>query len=281
MDWTSFEVSGLAGTVAGDGDLLALVLHGGPGISDYTEGLADEILVGGDGALRVARYQQRGQAPSTLEGPLTVAQQVADALTVMNHFNAPTALIAGHSWGGHLAMHVAANAPERVAALLLVDSLGAIGDGGAGTMGAVIGARIGEEGVAAIAALAEEDLEPIEAERREFELMWPGYFRDPATAPPMPPIDVSPTVYASVMPDALAMLEAGVLEQALPYVTAPATHIIGAHSPIDPEANKRTAALMPNAVVEVLDTGHFVWIEQPGAIIESTRRLLAAMRRSI
>ena len=273
-----FDASGLVGSSCGDGELLALVLHGGPGLSDYTQDMAEEVLHGGDGKLRVARYQQRGQAPSTLDGPLTVAQQVADALSVMDHFEADTALVAGHSWGGHLAMHIAAAAPERVNALLLVDSLGAIGDGGSGTMGRVISERIGESGAAAMAALAvEQGLAPGEAARRHLGLMWPGYFRDPEQAPPMPPIEVSAAVNESVMADASALLAAGMLEHALPSIAVPAVHVIAAFSPIDPEANRRTAALMPNAIVEVLDTGHFVWMEQPGALVACTRRLLSAV----
>src|SRR4030088_2036434 len=39
--------TGIRGSVKGDGPTTALVLHGGPGLSDYTEGLAEEGLRGG------------------------------------------------------------------------------------------------------------------------------------------------------------------------------------------------------------------------------------------
>ncbi len=39
----------------------------------------------------------------------------------------------GHSWGGYLAMQLAARAPGRVNALVLADTLGAMGDGELGT----------------------------------------------------------------------------------------------------------------------------------------------------
>ena len=90
-DWQEFEAAGTVGWHKGTGPLLTLVLHGGPGLSEYTADLCEEIIAGGDGALRVVRYQQRGAPPSTTDGPITVAQLVADTITVLDHFNAPSA----------------------------------------------------------------------------------------------------------------------------------------------------------------------------------------------
>jgi pimeloyl-ACP methyl ester carboxylesterase len=280
MTWTAFDVptAGVAGHVRGDGDQLAVVLHGGPGLTDYTQGCADEVYDGGDGQLRVARYQQRGQAPSSTEGPLTVAQLVEDLVAVIDHFGADRAIVVGHSWGGHLAMHAAVAAPERVAGLLLIDSLGAVGDGGAGTMPAVIGSRISAAAIAEIGALPTSDVPEGERGKVQLGLMWPGYFADPASAPPMPAdIGYDVPVGGAIMSDAEAMLVSGELERKLAGVTVPSLHVIGRHSPIEPAANEKTAAVMPGAIVELLDTGHFPWIEQPGSITAATRRLLAAI----
>lgn len=273
-DWREFETGGTVGWQKGDGPRLALVLHGGPGLSDYTAELCEEVLAGGDGQLRVARYQQRGAPPSSLDGPITVAQLVADAIDVCDHLQAPTALLVGHSWGGHLAMHIAVAHPERAEGLLLVDSLGAVGDGGTGTMAAVIADRIGDDAHVALAALAEQDdLDDDARGVRELRLVWPGYFKDPASAPPMPPMTAHAAAGA-VMEDATRLLEAGFLEAALPTLDVPSLHLIGAHSPIEPAANERTAALMRRSIVEVHDTGHFAWLEEPGSIESATRRLL-------
>lgn len=277
MTWTAFEVvsSGLVGAYRGKGELLALVLHGGPGLSDYTESLADEIFEGGDGRLRVARYQQRGQSPSTTDGPLTVAQFVADVIAVLDYFDAGSALIAGHSWGAHLAMHAAVAHPERVAGLLLLDALGAVGDGGAGNMGAVIGSRIGDEAVAKFSALGSSGMSPAEQGNEQLRLMWPGYFSDASTAPPMPPIEMSIEVNAALMSEASKLLADGYLEGALPSVHTPSLHQVGRYSPIEPAATEATVALMPCAILEIIDTGHFAWLEQPGVVTAATRRLLA------
>jgi pimeloyl-ACP methyl ester carboxylesterase len=57
----------LRGWIAGDGPPV-LLLHGGPGYSgEYLEQLGAELR----GGVRIAAFQQRGLAPSTLEGPFT------------------------------------------------------------------------------------------------------------------------------------------------------------------------------------------------------------------
>jgi pimeloyl-ACP methyl ester carboxylesterase len=79
-----------------------LILHGGPGLSDYTAPLAAEL----HDAFRVIRYQQRGVAPSTAAGPFGIDRHVADAIAVLDAAGAGRAYVIGHSWGGHLAMHL-------------------------------------------------------------------------------------------------------------------------------------------------------------------------------
>lgn len=275
--WQEFEANGTIGWRKGEGASLALVLHGGPGLTEYTVDLCEEVLAGGDGSLRVARYQQRGVPPSSTDGPFTVAKLVTDAICVLDHLDASDALVVGHSWGGHLAMHIAAAHPERVAGLLLLDSLAAVGDGGTGTMPAVIDGRISADARAARQALAvQEGLSDDERGTRELGLIWRGYFKDPDQAPPMPPISTH-QLGGAVMDDAMRLLAEGALEAALPTLEVPSLHLVGAHSPIEPAANERTAALMPGSIVEVHDVGHFAWLEEPGSVAAATRRLLAAV----
>ena len=69
-------------TVEGDGPAL-LCLHGGPGFPDYLTGLGDETV-----GWRRITYTQRGLPPSTLDGPFTVAQHVADAVAVLDGLGA-------------------------------------------------------------------------------------------------------------------------------------------------------------------------------------------------
>src|SRR5215510_4653823 len=115
----------ISGLRAGEGPPV-LLLHGGPGMSfDYLCDLADELAEEND----VAWYQQRGQPPSAVEGPHNVATDVDDARRVLDALGWDKAYVVGHSWGGHLALHVAEAMPDRLHGVLCVDPLGAVGDG--------------------------------------------------------------------------------------------------------------------------------------------------------
>ena len=87
-----------------------LLLHGGPGLSDYTEPLAAELEDG----YTVTRFQQRGVAPSTTEGPFNVETHMADAIAIMDGAGIDKAYLLGHSWGGHLALHLAVAHQDRL-----------------------------------------------------------------------------------------------------------------------------------------------------------------------
>ena len=102
----------------------AFVLHGGPGLPDYMAGCAAEL---GD-LFSTIRYTQRGTPPSTAGPPCSVETHVADALAVLDALEVERAWLVGHSWGGHLALHLAVAHPNRVEAVVCVDTLGASND---------------------------------------------------------------------------------------------------------------------------------------------------------
>jgi pimeloyl-ACP methyl ester carboxylesterase len=173
---------GITGRVAGDGPPV-LVLPGVPGLSDYTESLAGEL---GD-AFRVIRYQQRGLAPSTASGPFDVGQHVADAIAVLDTAGAGRAYVVGHSWGGHLAMHLAVRHPGRVLGLVVAGPLGAVPDGGASEMGEKLAERIPPELAARARELDERAMageSTAEDALESLAIVWPGYFSSPQAAPP-------------------------------------------------------------------------------------------------
>ena len=84
------------------------------------EAVADELQDG----YRVASFQQRGLAPSTLDGPFTISQAIEDVVAVLDALRWSRALLVGHSWGGHLAFRVAAEYGERLLGMLAVEPLG-------------------------------------------------------------------------------------------------------------------------------------------------------------
>jgi pimeloyl-ACP methyl ester carboxylesterase len=266
----------IAGLRAGDGPPV-LLLHGGPGIGfDYLRDLADELAEEND----VAWYQQRGQAPSAEGGPYTVATDVDDARRVLDALGWQQAYVVGHSWGGHLALHVAGAIPERLLGVLSVDPLGAVGDGRWPEFDQEILRRTPEEVRDRAREIDElqtagqaDDALALEGMR----LVWPAYFADPERAPPMPELRIATERGAAMVQSILAELP--VLEARLPLVRVPVGFVHGARSPMPIEASTDAAGRIPGAWIEVVDgAGHFVWVEAPGAVRAALRRLTAGRR---
>lgn len=262
----------LSGWVDGDGPKVVL-LHGGPGLSaDYLDELATELLPD----YRVALYQQRGLAPSTVEGPFTVGAAVKDVGSVLDALGWETAYVVGHSWGGHLALHVAVRMPQRLSGVLAIDPVGGVGDGGLASFESAMLARTPEKNRARAHELDELALrgEGTAADAEEsFALVWPAYFADPASAPPVPPLRLSVAAYAGgyeSMVEELPPLEASLSGIAIPF-----GFLVGAASPMPVDlAARPTAERMPHAWIhEVPDAGHFPWIESPGVVRGALDRL--------
>jgi pimeloyl-ACP methyl ester carboxylesterase len=277
VEWTDFTTNDqgplIAGGRAGSGPPV-LLIHGGPGLGfEYLRELADELAEEND----VAWYQQRGQEPSAVGGPYTVAADVEDARRVLDALGWQRAYVVGHSWGGHLALHVAEAMPERLLGVLAVDPLGSIGDGRWPEFDEAMFRRTPE----AVRHRARELDELSTAGEIDDELaleglrlVWPAYFADPDSAPPMPELRVSTARSAEMVPSILAELPA--LEAGLPQVRVPVGFVHGSRSPMPLGASTDAAERIPGAWVEVVEgAGHFIWVEAPGAVRVSLRRLTA------
>ena len=278
MAWTEFTTHDdgplIAGRRAGSGPPV-LLLHGGPGLGfDYLRDLADELAEEND----VAWYQQRGLEPSAVEGRYTVAADVGDARRVLDALGWQRAYVVGHSWGGHLALHVAEAMPERLLGVLAVDPLGSVGDGRWPEFDEEIFRRTPE----AVRARARELDELSMAGKADDELalegmrlVWPAYFADPERAPPMPELRMASERSAEMVPSIQAELPA--LEAGLPGIRVPVGFVHGSQSPMPLGASTDGVERIPGAWLEVVDgAGHFVWVEAPGAVRNSLRRLTAA-----
>jgi pimeloyl-ACP methyl ester carboxylesterase len=107
----------LAVHTAGSGQPL-LLLHGFPldhGMWARQEPLAEQ--------LRLIVPDQRGFGGSTGPGPESIEQLADDAVALLDALHvAGPAVVCGLSMGGYVAQHVAARHPDRVAALILVDT---------------------------------------------------------------------------------------------------------------------------------------------------------------
>jgi pimeloyl-ACP methyl ester carboxylesterase len=250
-----------------------LLLQGGPGLDYvYLDGLAAEL----EPEFRVASYQQRGLEPSTLDGPFTIAQAIEDVLAVLDGLGWERALVVGHSWGGHLALRVAAAHPGRLLAALAVDPIGLVGDGGMAAFEAELisrtpkGARERahalDERAMAGEGTAEESLESL-------RLLWPYYFADPSRAPEMPPLQMSVAAYSGVIGQISVGTDAVAAELAKGDVRYGI--IAGAASPIPwGQAAQLTVELSSHAFLDLVpEAGHLIWLEAPGRVLAALRRL--------
>lgn len=246
-----------------------LLLHGGPGMTDYMDDLLGEELDG----WRTISYQQRGLAPSATDGPFTVERHVADAIAVLDAVGVDRVIVLGHSWGGHLALQIAAAHPERVAGLVSVDGFGAAGeDGGVTALAQGLAERLPEESMAAYAEIGQRmTTDPTDEDAlASLRLLWPSYFADPADMLPFPPsLRVSVPGNGETLGSAMESLANGFADR-LKSVTVPAVFLLGERSPMPVSQGEQTAALLPNATVRVVPgAGHLVWHEVPGSVAEA------------
>lgn len=261
----------IVGTIRGAGPPL-LFLHGGPAISDYVQIVSAELE-----GYRTVSYQQRGLAPSATVGPFTVERHVADAVAVLETVGVGPVVVVGHSWGGHLAFHLALARPDLVTGVVSVDPLGAVGDGGAADMGQNLGSRLlpsaVEEYSHVAARMAETD--PSDADMlTSLTLLWPGYFADPASAPPIPDfMRASAGGYLATFASVGEHLAAGFGEK-LRDLRVPVVFVLGERSPMPVSGNEQTAALLPVSEIQVVSgAGHMPWHEQPGCVRAALARL--------
>ena len=272
IEETAFELPVAGGEIVGHrggSGAPALVLHGGPGLPDYMAGCAAELA----GLFSTIRYAQRGVPPTTVGPPYSVDTHVADAVAVLDGLGIERAWATGHSWGGHLALHLAVAHPERVEGVVCVCPLGA--------------------SLEVLVEFKENLLRPLPPERRawlaevearedagtatkeeslaSFEAIWPSYFADPAGAPPFP-FDAFGDGNAETFASIGEHVERRTLEDGLPAVRVRTLFVHGARDPLPARASTDTAAVMPNAEVVLLGgCGHFPWLEQPGEL----RRVVA------
>jgi pimeloyl-ACP methyl ester carboxylesterase len=276
--WTDFTThddgAPIGGRTAGDGPPV-LLLHGGPGLGfEYLAALADELAQEN----AVVWYQQRGLAPSAAEGPYSVPTDVGDARRVLDAVGWEQAYVVGHSWGGQLALHVAEALPERLLGALAVDPLGSVGDGRWPEFDEEIYRRTPEDvrdRARELDGLATEGTATDELALEAMRLVWPAYFADPEHAPPMPQLRMASERSAEMGRSIVEHLPA--LEEGLSQIRVPVGFVHGSKSPMPVAASADAAARIPGAWVDVVDgAGHFVWVEAPGAVLASLRRLTAA-----
>lgn len=93
-----------------------LALHGVTGHSARWKVIADALP-----ELRILAVDLRGHGRSTWSPPWGIEQHVTDALAVLDAAGWARAAVLGHSFGAAIALHLARTAPDRVERLALLD----------------------------------------------------------------------------------------------------------------------------------------------------------------
>jgi proline iminopeptidase len=279
MSETPFEIAIGGGTVYGHfggTGIPALLLHGGPGLPDYMEGCAAELA----NLFTTIRYTQRGTLPSTVGGPYTVETHMADALAILDLFGQEKAWAVGHSWGGHLALHLAVAHPHRLYGIVCIDPLGASAKELPAYREALL-ARLGPEERTRVEEIEEHSDAGEVAEEEALEqsrILWPVKFADRETAPPHPFEHIGVECNADTIASIMEHFDKRTLRKGLPAVAMPALFAHGIQDPLPIRASLATAKLIPGArVARIPSCGHFPWLERPGFLNRSLRGLIATL----
>ena len=269
-----------------------VLLHGFPDDVRAWDGVTGPLAAGG---CRVLVPYLRGYGPTRFLDPAAprMAQQAAigqDLLDFMDALGLPRATLAGYDWGGRAACIAAILAPARVRALVTI--------GGYNVQNTLAPPR---------PAAAEDERGywyqwyfntergrlGLETNRRELcRLLWrdwsPGWRFDDATfertAESFDNPDFVPVVihsYRHRHGNAPGDPRFDAIERRLaerPRIEVPSVILHGRDDGVDrPRRSERHPALFPDGTERrvVPDAGHFLPREQPGAVVEALRSLLA------
>lgn len=256
-----------------DADDTLLLMHGGPGVASHYL-LGFEQLA--SPSRRVVRLDQRGVGGSAPppNDDFDLARILEDVEAVRAAVGAAEVTFVGHSWGGLVGMHYAIEHPERVRALLLLDTLPAT----AARLRAGFSAR-----QARITQMQEDGVIAAQIPSSTTDLcgwvqaIMPVYFADPTFVPPPELADNACVQTAARLTwdqnvDDNYDLAADLAARAMPVgVIWGEGDFFAAQQPATAEAFEPDASTR-----EIPAAGHFPWMEAPDPAFEAVREFLDA-----
>jgi proline iminopeptidase len=265
-------------STAGGPDAPPLVLlHGGPGLWDYLEPVADLAA----GSFRTHRYDQRGCGRSSPSADCTMDRWVADLDELRAHLGHDRWSVFGHSFGATLGLRYAATHPDRVAGLVYCSGVGigwpahkaAFHDRARARRSPGEQARLDELG--AIDRTWDEEVE-------WRKLSWRPDFVDPvdadrfAAAASAPRLPVNLACSRALNDE----MNAWTVAEERAWCARVRTEVLVAHGTADPRpvdgVRDLVDALPTVAFTEIEGAGHHPWAERPDAV----RALLDRLSRA-
>jgi len=202
-----------------------------------------------------------------------------DALAVLDASAIDRAWAIGHSWGGHLALHLLVAYPQRLLGVLCIDPLGADPSVFA-AQDRNLRRGLTEKQTARIDEVERRRRagEVTEAELVErFALIWPRFFADGQPSIP-PPTRVGVQASIETNRSLSTHFERGTPVLGLPRARLPVLFVHGEDDPVPVMSTIITSGLIREAHVRTIPAcGHFPWLEQPEAFRGAVEELLVGV----
>jgi proline iminopeptidase len=274
-EWVNVRGGRLYTTSSGRG-VPVVVCHGGPGSYDYLGAVA-ELL---DGVAEVHRFDQRGGGRSQAGGPWELAALVGDMEVLRRHWRHERWVVAGHSWGAHLALFYALAHPGRTLGVVFLNGTG-VRWGWGSERRANRMPRLTPRERAEVERLERELAagadEPARSRLRD--LLWLTDFADRRNAMRSPRFADYPTdasVVSALERDWQRALDG--IDEKLSALTVPALVLHGEADPIGERGPRELARLLPQGRFVLLGgVGHVPWLEQADGLRHHLREFVAEL----
>ena len=256
-----------------------VILSGGPGLEvDYMLPVA-QLFPRHRRILLEQRGTGRSSPPRVAAEDMTLSVAVADVEALRVHLGQERLLLAGHSWGGMLAMAYAAAYPDRVDRLILIDTGGPTLEF-APWFNDNIRARLRPEDVAAEKYWTDAAAHGVAPDKVALETMravTPAYFYDRERglkfAASMPDGSVHDAEGTMLFADLQKSYD---LRDGLRRLRRPVLIIHGHQDPMgDKTAEDVHALIAGSELVYLNQCGHFPWLEQPEAFAKALDAFMA------